>query len=377
LTKPVITIDYTPAYQQGAGIGRLVRNLVQALFEYDTDNRYRIFVSGVQSHIPLPFFQHIETRHTRLSPVWLARLWHRLHLPLPVEFWTGKSELYHATDFVLPPTLAQTKTILTVHDLSFVRVPETTSPNLKRYLDVVVPRSLHRATHIIADSQATKTDITDIYDVSPHKVSVVLSGVDAHFHHVSDNHYLHEKYNIPTRPFLLSVGTVQPRKNYSRLIQSLAILRQKGYDIGYVIAGGKGWLQDEMYTTIQKNNMQDYVHLIGFADENDLSALYSMATALVYPSLYEGFGFPILEGMACHTPVITANVSSLPEVAGDATLLVDPYNIDEIVHSITRLLDDSALRQTLIQKGIQNIQRFTWQNSAKQLVEVYQSVLKM
>jgi glycosyltransferase involved in cell wall biosynthesis len=377
LTKPVITIDYTPAYQQGAGIGRLVRNLVKALFEYDTETRYRIFVSGVQPHIPLPLFHHIETRHTRLSPTWLARLWHRLHLPLPVELWTGKSDIYHATDFVLPPTLAKTKTIVTVHDLSFVRVPETASPNLKRYLDTVVPRSLHRATHIIADSQATKADITDIYAISPDKISVVLSGVNDLFHPVADTNYLHQKYAIPTRPFLLSVGTVQPRKNYARVIEALAILRAKGYDIGYVIAGGKGWLQDNMYATLQKANMQDYVHLIGFADETDLSALYSAATCVVYPSLYEGFGFPILEGMACHTPVVTANVSSLPEVAGDATLLVDPYRIDEIVDAIARLLDDTHLRQSLIQKGIQNIQKFTWQNSAKQLVEVYQSVLKM
>jgi glycosyltransferase involved in cell wall biosynthesis len=378
---PTVAIDYTPAYEQGGGIGRYVRELVAALAQQDDQTPYRLFIAGTNSStLPAPFGNNFTWKPTRLSPRWLARLWHRARVPLPVEFFTGKVDLFHATDFVLPPTRPRTRTLLTVHDLSFVRVPEAASPRLKTYLDAVVPRSVQHADYVLADSQATKDDLSELYGTPPDKIEVLLSGVDVRFCPVTDAAALlttRRQYNIGDRPYLFAVGTVQPRKNYSRLIQALARLREAGYDLDLVIAGGKGWLEDPIYATIRETAMQDYVRLIGFADEADLPALYSGAACTAFPSLCEGFGLPVLESMACGTPVVTSKVSSLPEVAGDAALLIDPYDADAIADALRLLLDDSSLRQDLIQKGMERAKRFTWDAAAHHLREIYAHQLQL
>ncbi len=368
---PTIALDYTPAYEQGGGIGRYVRELVTALARQPADFNYRLFVAGARELPPSPG-GNFAWKPTRLSPKTLARLWQRAQIPLPVSIFTGSVDLYHATDFVLPPTRAHT--LLTVHDLSFVRVPEAASPRLKAYLDVVVPRSVRRANHILADSQATKDDLIDLYDTPTEKITVLLSGVDARFHPVDDPS-VRQKYRIGTRPYIFSVGTVQPRKNYTRLIHALAVLRSHGNDLDLVIAGGKGWLEDPIYAAIREARVEDHVHFIGFADDTDLPALYSAASITAVPSLYEGFGIPVLESMACGTPVVTSNVSSLPEVAGDAALTVDPTHLEAIVNSLQRLIDDQTLRDSLITKGLSRAQDFTWDRSAEQLRQIYTQLL--
>jgi glycosyltransferase involved in cell wall biosynthesis len=297
---------------------------------------------------------------------------------VPVEAFTGRVDLYHATDFTLPPTLPGTRTLLTVHDLSFVRVPETASPRLKAYLDAVVPRSCRRADHILADSQATKDDLIALYGLSPDKITVLLSGVDERFRRVEDANVratVREKYAVGQRPFIFAIGTVQPRKNYGRLIEALARLRAHGHDVMLVVAGGKGWLEDPIYKTVDALKLREHVRFIGFAEDNDLPALYSEARCLAFPSLYEGFGLPILEGMACGTPVITANVSSMPEAAGDAALLVAPTDVDAITAAIEQVLTDDTLRQSLVERGYKQATRFTWENSARQLQAIYVSLV--
>ena len=362
-----VAIDYTPAYEQGGGIGRYVRELVAALARQPAQFDYRLFVSGAR-RLPSAPGTNFTWKPTRLSPRTLARVWQRARLPLPVEWFTGAVDLYHATDFVLPPTRA--RSLLTVHDLSFVRVPEAASPHLKAYLDVVVPRSVHRADHILADSQATKDDLIALYDTPAEKITVLLCGVDARFHHVDDP-AIREKYKIPPRPYIFSVGTVQPRKNYARLIQALAALRSRAYDVDLVIAGGRGWLEDPIHAAIRDTNMEDHIHLIGFADDADLPALYSAALITAVPSLYEGFGIPVLESMACGTPVVTSNVSSLPEVAGDAALTVDPTDLDAIGDALQRIIDDGALRADLSARGMSRAREFTWARSVQQLQQIY------
>lgn len=368
-------IDYSPAYEQGGGIGRYTRELVAALARHDTETPYRLFVTGVRRKLlpPLPGANFVW-RTTPISPRWLARVWGRARVPLPVETFTGAVRLYHATDFVLPPTLPTTRTLLTVHDLSFVRVPESAQPSLKRYLDAVVPRSVRRADHVLADSQATKDDLIALYGTPPEKITVLLSGVDARFRR-ADDPGVRAKYGIHPRPYLFAVGTVQPRKNYRRLIQALARLRAQGHDIGLVIAGGRGWLEDPIYAAIGEAGMTDFVHFIGFADDADLPALYSGAAACALPSLYEGFGLPVLEAMACGTPVLTSNVSSLPEVAGDAALTVNPTDLDAITAGLARLLNDMTLRETLVARGLQQAARFTWERAARTLMAIYSEVL--
>jgi glycosyltransferase involved in cell wall biosynthesis len=372
---PTIAIDYTPAYEQGGGIGRLTRELIAALGRRPDENQYRLFVAGAQrTQLPLAPAPRFAWCPTPITPVNLARLWYRLGLPLPVETFTGGVDLYHATDFTLPPTLPGTRTLLTVHDLSFVRVPETASPRLKAYLDAVVPRSCRRADHILADSQATKDDLVELYQLPADKITVLLSGVDARFKPVADPQLraaVREKYNLGQQPYIFAIGTVQPRKNYGRLIEALAHLRALGHDVTLVIAGGKGWLEDPIYQALDKLRLREQVRFIGFADDADLPTLYSEARCLAFPSLYEGFGLPILEAMACGTPVITSHVSSMPEAAGDAALLISPTDVDAITAALEQVVSDEHLRLSLIERGYTQAARFTWDTSAQQLQSVY------
>lgn len=374
-----IAIDYTPGYEQGAGIGRYVRELVSHLAQRDTETAYSLFVSGASAQqlppVPGPNF---VWKPTRISPRWLARLWHRLHLPVPVELFVGDTDLFHATDFVLPPVKTKALTIVTIHDLSFVRVPDAASPPLKRFLDTVVPQSVRRATHVLAVSQATKMDLIELYGTSPEKITVLLHGVDAHFRRVETGlAVILRKYRIPDRPFVFAVGTIQPRKNYARLVKALALIRDRGFDIDLVIAGGRGWLENPIYETISESHMGDHVHMIGFADDEDLPVLLSQAECVAFVSLYEGFGLPVLEGMACGTPVVTSNLSSMPEVAGDAASMVDPYDVEAIAQAIQRVLSESEHKADMVQKGYVQAARFTWEESVRQLHQIYSHILEM
>ncbi len=374
-----IGIDYTAAYEQGAGIGRYVRELVRALAAQDERTPYRLFVAGASRRqlprVPGPNF----TWHpTRITPRWFARIWYRLQLPLPVETFVGRVPLFHATDFTLPPTLPGTRTLLTVHDLSFVRAPETTTPVLKAYLDVVVPRSVSRATHVLADSQATKDDLIALYGTPPEKITVLLGGVNPEFAPVTDRAFrqsVRRRYNLPDNPYIFSVGTVQPRKNYARLIEALAALGPEFENVHLVIAGGRGWLDAPIYQAVEAYGLGKRVHFTGFVQDGDLPALYTEAVCLAYPSLYEGIGLPVLEAMACGIPVVTSNVSSMPEIAGDAALLVDPYNADELAVALRRLLSDASLRADLVARGRTQAAYFTWDRAAQQLSNVYRRML--
>jgi glycosyltransferase involved in cell wall biosynthesis len=242
-----------------------------------------------------------------------------------------------------------------------------------------VPRSVKRADHVIADSQATKNDLIDIYGTEPDKISVVLSGVDEQYRPVEDaklRRLVREKYNIPVDvPYIFSIGTVQPRKNYGKLISAIVRLRDDFPDIHLVIAGGKGWLEGPIYQAVDALDLQDRVHFIGFADEADIPVLYSDARCTAYISLYEGFGFPVVESMACGTPVLTSNVSSMPEVGGTAAFYVDPYDIDDITSGLRRILTDEDLRKRLRETGFRQVKRFTWERSAQDLLSTYERVL--
>jgi len=375
-----IGIDYTPAYEQGGGIGRYVRELVNALAASGSDHRYHLFVAGAaDTDLSKPPGDTFTWHPTRLSTLWLARMWQRARLPLPVETFTGKLDIYHATDFVLPPTHKAARTLLTVHDLSFIRSPETASPQLRRYLSAVVPRSIAAADHILADSAATKADIIDIYRTSPDKITVLLSGVSSRFHpvtHTDALQHVRKKYALGNAAFIFSIGTVQPRKNYARLVNALAKLRARGHDLHLVIAGGKGWLEDGIYHAIEQHHMQPFVHLIGFADDEDIPAIYAAASVSAFVSLYEGFGLPVLESMACGTPVVTANVSSLPEVAGDAALMVDPTSVDEITDALQHVIENPETHVDLRQRGLARVPQFTWERAASQLLDVYAALLQ-
>lgn len=378
----VIGIDYTPAQEQRAGIGRYVRGLVGALAGADQETIYPLFVAGVRAADELPVLPgpNFSWHTTPISPRWLARLWHRAGIPYPVERWTGSLDLFHATDFVLPPVRRTTRTILTVHDLSYVLVPEAASPRLKAYLDRVVPRSVRQADHVLADSCATKDDLVTLYQTPEEKITVLWGGIEAHFQPIQNpevRQAVRTRYGLGSWPFLFTVGTVQPRKNYARLCEALAHLRPRFPDLHLVIAGGEGWLEAPIHQTVAALGMAGRVHFIGYADDADLPALYSMAEVMPFVSLYEGFGFPVLEAMACGTPVVASNLSSIPEVAGDAALLVEPTDVGAIADALELLLSSPTLRQALSDKGRRQAARFTWDSAARTLLKAYRKTLAL
>jgi glycosyltransferase involved in cell wall biosynthesis len=371
-----IGIDYTAAVHQSAGIGRYTRELVQALAAItNSDLSYRLFVAAAGRNFDLPPpADNFGWRPTAISERWLARLWFRLRLPLPIQYWTGPLDLYHATDFVLPPVKKGTRTIVTIHDLSFVRLPEMTMPGMSRHLNKWVSHSVRRADHVIAVSEATRQDLMALYQTPPDKISVIYHGVGPEFKAVRDTAQLmavRQRYNLGEHPFILSIGTLQPRKNYRRLIQAFA---QIDPPIKLVIAGGKGWQCDEIFAEVEQQKLQDRVIFPGFIAEADLPALYNAATLFIYPSLCEGFGLPALEAMACGAPVIASNQSSLPEVVGEAGLLVDPQDVDAMAKAMAHLLKNGDLRQKLSAAGLKQAAKFTWPEMGQKLLALYKRV---
>lgn len=369
-----IAIDYTSAARQRAGIGRYTRSLIRALAESDNVNPYTLYVPRDALYLEeaREFPKNFRITSAPLNERYMVAMWHRAQIPLPVELVTGAADIFYSPDFVLPPTRARKK-ILTVHDLSFKRVPATAVPKLKWYLEGAVPRAVARADLIFADSNATRNDLIELYDTPPDRVQTLYSGYDARFHPVTDETELarvRAAYRLE-KPFLLHVGMVEPRKNLVRLIEAFSQLRQK-HELELVIAGGRGWMYDEIYAAPEKFGVSDAVHFIGFVPDADLPALYSLAEMVVYPSLYEGFGLPVLEAMACGAAVVTSNNSSLPEVAGDAALMVDARDSEAIAWAISRFLDDHQWRGIMQGKALKQAKRFSWDKSAEQLRAAFQ-----
>jgi glycosyltransferase involved in cell wall biosynthesis len=370
-----IGIDFTSASRERAGIGRYARELIRALSRLDQTNRYVLFVPR-DAHPELLYFDwspNFTIRRAPLTERYLAALWHRARVPLPIEAFIGAVEVFYSPDFLLPPTFAAHK-LVTVHDLSYVRVPECFPTPLLNYLNRAVPPSLARADVILADAVSTQNDLVDVYRVPREKIRVLYSGVEPRFcPNVSAESRARVHALTRNKPYLLSVGTLQPRKNYVRLIQAFANLisnlQSSIPDLQLVITGGRGWMYDEIFEAASRWNVQDRVRFPEFVADEDLPALYVEALLFVYPSLYEGFGLPVAEAMACGTPVVCSNTSSLPEVAGDAALYFDPRNVDDIARALHRGLTDPALGATLRARGLARVKQFTWENAARALRE--------
>jgi glycosyltransferase involved in cell wall biosynthesis len=373
-----IGIDYTAALRQGGGIGRYTRNLVQALAAQDGRYEYVLLAAGGWGAAGTkPWPSNFRLRSFPLSDRWLSVIWQRLRLPLPVQLVSGHLDLFHSPDFVLPP-VGRTPTVLTVHDLSFLRLPQFFVPAFRTYLEAAVSRAVRRADHILADSESTRRDLAELLAVPASKVSVLYPGVEDRFGPVEDQEVLSRvraRYDLPAR-FVLGVGTLQPRKNFEGLVEAFGRLLAAGHDLpdmGLVIAGGKGWLGADLLALAARHGFQERVVLPGFVDDEDLPALYTLAAALAFPSWYEGFGLPLLEAMACGTPVVSADNSSLPEVVGDAGLLVDAGSPEELANAMAVLLLHDGQRRQLVEAGQRQARRFTWERAARQLLQVYQS----
>ncbi len=378
-----IGIDYTAAIVQGGGIGRFTRELVRALIDADGQYRFHLF-SAKQPQLftvsdPIPNAQNVSYHESPLSERWLYRIWYRLRLPMPVQWVTGSLDLFHSPDFVLPPLSGNIPSLLTVHDLSFVHFPETFPSRLVAYLNSVVPWSINRATHILADSVSTKNDLIDIWRIAADKITVLYGGVDDKFQRVADQEQIsavRARYEIGEEPYIFTVGTLQPRKNFQMLIRAFAPVALN-WPHNLIIAGGKGWMYEEMMAEVERQKMAGRVKFIGFVDDADLPTLYSDATLFVFPSLYEGFGLPLLEAMACGVPVVTSNSSSLPEVVtGEekSAIQLPPKEDSVWTKTIHELLNDPERRTSMVRSGLKQASRFSWSKAASQLLNLYQQL---
>ncbi len=373
----VIGIDYTAAAWQGAGIGRYTRGLVRAAVAQDTTLRYVLFYAAGGLPPSSPYLAdlhrlcsehpHVRAAPIPLSPRLLTILWQRLHVPLMVERFTGPLDVLHAPDFVLPPTRA--RRLMTIHDLTFLVRPECFEPTLQRYLARVVPRSLHRANRVLADSEASRADIVRLLHADSSRVEVIYPGIDPQFRPLpaSATEPVRQRLGLPAG-FLLFVGTLEPRKNLVRLLNALPLLPD---NLPLVVAGRKGWLYTDIFDTVQRLGVQSQVYFLDFVHDTDLPALYNQARVFVYPSLYEGFGLPVAEALACGIPTVTSAAASLPEVAGDAAILIDPLNVQAIAEGIRQALDQADRLRTA---GPMQVQQFTWEQAARRLLTCYQDV---
>lgn len=367
--------DVTAAVRQGAGIGRYTRELLRGLARRDDPFYFRLYSAGGKELRPLPPLDgRFRMRPLPLSDRTLNLVWHRMRVPLPVQLITGRIDLFHSPDFTLPPTLGA-PSVLTVHDLAFLTVPGCAYPTLRQYLERVVPRSVRRADHIIAVSESTRTDIINYLGADPDRVTTILEGVEPQFQPVADQ--VRARMTIGRLgvdgPYILSVGTLEPRKNYTRLFEAYAILRQRGLSHRLVVAGKRGWLYEPALRRLRELGLTRWVSFVQPGDEA-LIALYGMADAFVYPSLYEGFGIPPLEALACGAPVACSNTSSLPEVVNGAALTFDPLDVEAMANSIERLLSDAGLRSQLQSEGLERARALTWDRTAEETVSVYRKV---
>lgn len=389
-----IGFDVTSALTQGGGIGRYTRELIHALVAEAPGYDFTLFSARPPAAPPvpnsLPVASNVTHRPALVEEHWLYRLWYRARAPLPVQVFTGRIDLFHSPDFVLPPVSGGIPTLLTVHDLSFIHYPETFPVKLVNYLNRSVPPSVKRADHILADSLSTMRDLQSLWNVAPERITVLYSGVNERFRPVTDGAKLaaiRARYGLGDAPFVLTVGTVQPRKNYELLVRAFKPVADR-HAHALVIAGGKGWLGEGLAAEIERQGLRDRVRLVGFVDDDDLPGLYSAADLFVFPSLYEGFGLPLLEAMACGTPVISSDASSLPEVvqeqeagtfgAGSASpsaVLLSPHDEPAWSAAMLSLLDDEEASRRLVKAGFARSARFSWRAAARQLADLYRRLL--
>jgi glycosyltransferase involved in cell wall biosynthesis len=376
-----IAIDYTAAIRQGAGIGNYVRSLVDAMLAQDSRNQYTLLTSGrpSQEH-PFPKADNVRGRSIIIPDRYLNILWYRWRLPLHATLFTGQVDIYHGPDFVLPPINGKVRKVVTVHDLAFLEHPEYAVPQLAAYLKKVVPEAVAAADVIAAVSHATSQTLIEYFHTPPEKITIIPNGIRSYFRRITDPILLaatRHKFGLK-HPLVLGVGTLEPRKNHLGLIKAFhkaqSTAEKKQRPAMLALAGGTGWLYEETQQLIAKLKIENKVRFLGRVSELELITLYSMADVFVFPSFYEGFGVPLIEAMACGAPVITSNTSSLPEVAGDAAVLIDPHNNDQIAKAMLQVLENEQLRHELRQKGYARAQNFTWPKSASKMLSVYQKL---
>jgi glycosyltransferase involved in cell wall biosynthesis len=371
-----VTLDYTPAIQQHAGIGRYADALARALLALGTDDSLRLFYTDPLGRAPAPPLDQLPRRVLRqANKPWRLKVLLSSFLNRPLDrVIDPATDVFHATDNVLPP-LRHARSVFTVYDLTFLEFPEVHMPLNRWYSRLMVPRSLRTADAVIAISECTKRDAVTAYGVPADCIRVIHLGVDARFRSIDPGVAagIRNQYHLPAR-FILAVGTIEPRKNLIALLDAYHELMQRVPDLKLVVVGKRGWRADAFFDRLRELGLVDRVIFPGFVPDDDLPAVYSSATVLAFPSIYEGFGLPVLEAMACGTPVVCSDTSSLPEIAAEAAILVSPDDVRGWVQALQRVVTDEPLRLDLRRRGLRRAARFTWESTARKTHAVYEEV---
>ncbi len=379
-----VVVDVGPAVHQRAGLSRYSERLVANLRTYPLDELDLTVFYNQHSNHWLPDSLHgmpmrtvtmgqLAWRLSALATQWLR--WPRYERILP------PSHLYHATEHLLP--YLHRPTVLTVHDLIFEHYPEYHTQRNRLFLHTALPRFVRAAHRIIAVSEQTKRDLIELYGTPAEKVQVIYEGIDPAFAPAApavvaqvSRQYSPNSDQSGARPYLLMVGTLEPRKNHLTAMRALARLKAHGFPHRLLIVGGEGWLFEPIRAKVAELGLEQDVTFAGHVPFADLVALYSGADCVLMPSLFEGFGFPVLEAMACGTPVVCSNTSSLPEVAGDVALTIPPTDDAAWAEAIQRVLREPGLRADLRERGLRWAGQFTWQRCAAETLALYRACVQ-
>jgi glycosyltransferase involved in cell wall biosynthesis len=361
--RPLMTAPRT-------GVGEYTYELLNAIFNIDRENQYFLFYNSsrdVSANIPAWKFDNVKIIGSHTPNKFFNTSLGLFGRPrLDKMCGAQKIDCWFSPNLSFTTLSRGVKYILTIHDLSFDFFPEFSTRKQYFWHKAVRPKTqCKRADMIITPSENTKRDIVDYYKIPLEKIKVIYPGVRA-IHVETKTEEIINKYNLPEK-YILFLGTIEPRKNIIGLIEAFEMLRDK-YPVTdhLVIAGAPGWKNKEIFARAKTSDVADKIHFIDFVAPKDKAALYAAADIFVYPSLYEGFGFPVLEAMNAGTPVITSNRSSLSEIAGSAAYLVDPTRPEQLTFAMSELLNKPELRAWHIQKGFDQVKKFSWENAAKE-----------
>lgn len=365
-----IGIDARIAHYSQGGIRNYVVHLLNALAALDAETDYRVLHSRKDRNPPLP------APNFRSFACWTPSH-HRLERwALGMEVRRLRLDLLHSPDFI-PPAFGYRRSVITVHDLNFLYYPKFLTAESRRYYNQQIEWAVQRADHILADSHSAQVDLITLLNVSSEKVTVVHLAADPAFCPLSkkEARRIAAQHDLKSG-FLLFVGTLEPRKNIPGLLRAYRLLLDEAVTTApLVLVGGMGWLYDEVFERVEALCLTEHVRFLHDVPDADLPGLYNAASVLVTPSFYEGFGLPALEAMACGTPVVVAERASLPEVVGEAGLLVNPDDPEDIAHALIRVLTEDSLRAQMRKQGLAQAARFTWERTARETLAVYQEVL--
>ena len=370
-----VVLDAGPAVHQSAGLARYTESLASALWRHCRDAiDLALFYNSHSGHHPPDSLSPIPARTLSLGqyPWRLGVLACQLLRAPIVERRLGPGGIYHATEHLLPWTARPS--VMTVHDLIFERYPQHHTLANRSFLHIAMPLFVRRAGAIIAVSRHTKRDILELYGTPPNKIHVVEEGIEERFRPAGEEEVrkVMESHSI-RRPYLLMVGTLEPRKNHALAFDALARLKAEGRTHCLVVVGSKGWLFDDVRKKVELQGLAGDVIFAGRVPDTDLPALYSGACCFLMPSLYEGFGIPVLEAMACGTPVVCSKASSLPEVASSAARYIESMTGEALAEAVRQVLSNPETSERMRAEGLRQAARFCWRDAAMQTVDVYRS----